>query len=377
MSTRGPAKLILALALVFVGAVLLRSGAFTPRHTAPVVAAADTLPAPPPTIVWLGGSPAPRAPITTLVVWDLSDPGSLAATDRAEQWRLLYAPLGVRVIGIYAPHAAFDADSAVVATEVTRHGLGYPVALDASLAWTQALSGAGPRPRVVIADSLGHVQWSGRDVGEAERALVRLVVAKHPDLASPGAGADSAAAADAGATSGPDVALDPVTATHAPVWLGAADHPAGPLADVTPGAPRFFHAELSTEIAGTPWVPTPIGRWSLGADGLTAARGGAEQYVALRYDGGPLAVVAGVAGGKSTRLWVMRDNDWLPKDARGADVKLDGGGAPYVEVSSPRLYDVARPDGRGHVIKLSPDEAGLTLYAFVFEPVPPVPSAGP
>jgi hypothetical protein len=176
---------------------------------------------------------------------------------------------------------------------------------------------------------------------------------------------------------GPDAAPDPASGVHAPVWLGVGDHPVGPLADVTPGGARMFHAELSTEIGGKPWVPTPIGWWTPGADGLTAAPGGAEQYVALQYDAGPLAVLAGVAGGKRTRLWVLRDGVWLPRDAGGADVKFDGRGASYVEVSWPRLYDVARADGRGHVIKLSPEEAGLTLYAFVFEPVPAATPARP
>ncbi|MFI5372577.1 MAG: hypothetical protein ACHQ52_13560, partial [Candidatus Eisenbacteria bacterium] len=279
---------------------------------------------------------------------------------------------------VYAPHAGFDADSAVIATEVTRRGLGYPVALDASLVWTHALSGAGPQPRVVIADSLGRMWWRGGDTGMAERALERLVVAIRPDLASPGTGGDSAMATGTGSGAGSDAAPDPASTVHAPVWLGLADHPPGPLADVTPGGPRMFHAELKTEIAGKPWVPTPIGRWTPGADGLTAAPGTAEQYVALRYDAGPLAVLAGAPAGRTIRMWLLRDDDaWIPRDARGADAKLDGRGASYVDVSWPRLYDVARADGRGHVIKLSPREAGLTLHAFVFEPVPPVTPAKP
>jgi hypothetical protein len=374
MPNRGPALLIVALASVFVGVVLVRCGAFTPRErrvqpASPVTA--DTLPAPPPAITWLGGHPVTGGSLTALVVWDLSDPGSLAAADRAEQWRLLYAPLGARVIGVYAPHAGFDTDSSVVATEVARRDLGYPVALDATLAWTRAFSGPGPRPRVVLADSLGRVRWSGRDVDHAEKELVRLVVERRPDLAS-GAGADSTTAIDTGGAAGSDTAV----AVHAPVWLGLADHPPGPLADVTPGGPRMFHAELKTEIASKTWVPTPIGLWTPGADGLSAARGGAEQYVALRYDAGPLAVLAGAPAGKTIRVWVFRDDEdeWIPRDARGADMKFDGRGASYVDVSWPRLYDVVRADGRGHVINLSPAEAGLTLRAFVFEPVPPVPA---
>jgi hypothetical protein len=392
MTHRGPALLILALALAFVGLVLLRSGVRIPASPAHAPAAADTLPAPPRDVSWIGGAPPVRAPITAVVIWELADPGSLGAADRAEEWRLLDAPLGVRVIGVYAPHAAFDTDSAVVAAEMKRRGLGYPVALDVSLGWTHALSHSGARPRVVLADSLGRMTWSGRDTHAAERELERMVTERRPDLAPPpgtvangrvangtvgsGSTAESVSAHPQSpvipSTRTDDPAVEDHAAAHAPVWLGAGDHPAGPLADVTPGGPRIFHAELASEIAGKRWVPTPIGRWTLGADGLTAARGGAEEYVALRYDACPLAVLATGAGRSLTRLWVLLDGAWVPGDLAGADLRYDGHGASYVEVTWPRLYDVVRADGHMHVVKLSPEDPELALHAFVFEAVPPV-----
>jgi len=379
MNSRGPAFLILVLALAFVAVVLVRSGSFAPA-TSHAPAAADTLPAAPPGVTWIGGAPAERGSLTAVVVWDLADPGSLAAADRAEEWRLLYAALGARVIGVYAPHAAFDSDSAVVAAEVTRRGLHYPVALDASLVWTQALSSGGARPRVVLADTLGRVRWSGRNVRDAERELERMIVERRPDLAPPGARADSSAGTGtpAGAPgtpiAGDEVSGDGARAAHPPVWLGAGDHPSGPLADVTPGGARVFHAELATRIGGTPWIPTPIGLWALGADGLTAAHGGAQVYVALRYDACPLAVLAAGAGRHMTRLWVLLDDAWVPGGLAGADLRYDGSGHSYVEVTWPRLYDLVRADGKTHVVKASPEDPGLTLHAFVFEPVPPVPA---
>ena len=89
------------------------------------------------------------------------------------------------------------------------------------------------------------------------------------------------------------------------------------------------------------------------------------------------AVVASAAHAGSTRLWVLRDDAWLPREASGADVRVDDRGASYIQVSWPRLYDVALPDGKTHVVKLSPEDPGFTLHAFVFEPVPPVAPARP
>jgi hypothetical protein len=197
-----------------------------------------------------------------------------------------------------------------------------------------------------------------------------MVVERRPHLASPGANADTSSAASGASTD--DTSPDSSTTVHAPVWLGAGDRPSGPLADVTPGAPRPFHAELASEIGGKSWIATPIGHWTLGADGLTAARGGAEEYVALRYDASPLAVLAAGAGRRETRLWVLLDDGWVPGNLAGADLRYDGSGHSYVEVTWPRLYDVVKPDGHRHVVKVSPEEPGLTLHAFVFEVAPPV-----
>ncbi len=375
MSARSVTLLIVALALAFVGVVLFRAGAMRPRPAPSVdvaVAPVDTLPAPPANLDWIGAPPA-RGRSTALVVWSLGDPRSLATLERAEQWRLLYSRFGLTVTGVLAPHAAFDGDSVAVAAELTRRDIHLPVALDVSLAWSHALSREGPRPRLVIADPLGRVRYRGDSDRVAEAALERLLVESHPELAPPGTVVDS--------TPSPNDAVDAAAPerdpAHATVWLGAGDRPAGPLADVTPGGPRMFHAELTTEIATRPWEPDPIGLWSLSGDGLTAARGGAQQWVALRYDAGPLAVVAGAAAGEPVRLWVLRDDEPLPREAAGADVRFDGRGGAYVEVSTPRLYDVAHADGRPHVVKLSPERSGLTLYAFVFDPVPPVPLARP
>jgi hypothetical protein len=143
---------------------------------------------------------------------------------------------------------------------------------------------------------------------------------------------------------------------------------------VTPGGERDFHAVLASEIGGTKWIPTPIGKWALGADGLSTVYGGPAQYVALRYDATPLAVLAATttADRHVTRLWVLLDGGWVPGNLAGADLHYDGSDHSYVEVTWPRLYDVARSDGHTHVVKLSPENPGLTLHAFVFETVPPV-----
>jgi hypothetical protein len=101
---------------------------------------------------------------------------------------------------------------------------------------------------------------------------------------------------------------------------------------------------------------------------LTAARGGAENFVALRYDAGALGAVLGPPGSGPARVWVLRDDRWLTVAEAGADVRIDGRGASFVMVDHPRLYAIAGMTRGEHVIKLSPDVPGTTIYALTFEP---------
>jgi hypothetical protein len=64
---------------------------------------------------------------------------------------------------------------------------------------------------------------------------------------------------------------------------------------------------------------------------------------------------------------VLRDEAWLPAAALGADAHLESNGASYVDVDEPRLYELARGGGE-HVVKLSPEAAGITLHALVVDP---------
>jgi hypothetical protein len=68
------------------------------------------------------------------------------------------------------------------------------------------------------------------------------------------------------------------------------------------------------------------------------------------------------------RVWVLRDEQWLTADALGADARRDARGASYVDVSEPRLYALCRERAGEHVVKLSPDAPGLTVYALIVEP---------
>ena len=77
-------------------------------------------------------------------------------------------------------------------------------------------------------------------------------------------------------------------------------------------------------------------------------------------------MIASPPASGSARLWVLLDERWLDPGTLGADARIDPAGASYIEVDEPRLYAVTSAGGR-HVLKLSPDAAGLTLHAVTLE----------
>ena len=312
--------------------------------------------------VWVN-RPAPRPaslegrPVLALL-WCDTDPAGLAALERVEASRVAYERFGLRVIGIHEPAFAFAADSATPARAARRADARFPIALDPAGELRRALGAGDDLPVIVVSDTSGRVIWRGAGlarVAAADPVVRDLLEQLHPERRFPAAGVRSlppgANAEDAARV----------------VYLGSPRVLEGPLKGATLGRAQPFTAQFRFQVEGRPFVPYPVGWWTPTADGLTASRGGADNFLALRCSGEAIYVVASPPEGRSARLWILRDEAWLPADALGEDARLDAGGASYVDITESRLYAVARGGG-GHVIKLSPDERGLTLHALVVVP---------
>jgi len=237
------------------------------------------------------------------------------------------------------------------------HELGFEIALDPALAL--AVPSTGHASFVLVGDAGGALRFTcltPADLAAADRWLRGRLRALHPDAGFPD---EPRAAPPAGRAAPAAVRF---------VRLGAGQVPEGPLNDAPPGVPHAFVTQTRFEEEGRAWIPVPVGRWTPGGDGLTAARGGAANFLAIRYHAGRVGVVASPPAGAGVKLWVLRDEAWLPAAARGPDVSADATGATYVEVDEPRLYLLTGDRGE-HVLKLSPDAPGLTLHALTFEDV--------
>jgi hypothetical protein len=284
---------------------------------------------------------------------------------QAEAWRQAYARYGLQIVGVHLPQFAFATDTAVAARSARRLGLDFPIVHDATLALWSAFGPHDAGPRFVLADAAGIVvlDTSGAESGPAvEDAIRRELLKSRPELRFPR----------------DDLAERPRRDTpDAPaiVHLGTARVAGGPIATSTPGRPQHFTAQFRFQIEGRPFVPYPVGYWTPSAAGLTAARGGASEFVALRYHAPSLGAVLSPPASGPVRVWVLVDERWLA--AGGADVRHDSRGSSYVLVDEPRLYAIWDGPRSEHVVKLSPEARGVTVHAFTFEPSTPAAPARP
>ena len=374
MKTR--ARIILLVALVTIvayGAFRVASrGLVTPTEDAPELKSGPPG-APLPTLAdaaqWVNGNRASadslRGHPTVLALWSDTDPEAMHVLPILQSWHHAYARYGARIIGVHEPDFAFAADSTVPASLARRMRLTFPIALDPAYVIRQRFAGAMDGLRVVLVDPAGTmvaVEAGREGLARIEPLLRAELRSRHLELQFP---ADQAPtpAPETSTTAAP---VDPPAARIVP--LGSTRVSEGPLAGATMGRSAYFTAQFRYQVEGKAYVPYPVGLWSPGAEGPTASRGGAENFIALRYDDGAFWAVLSPPSKGTARVWILRDEKWLPADALGDDARLDGRGASYVEVSEPRLFFMCRALKGQHVVKLSPDVEGVSFHQFAVEP---------
>ncbi len=352
MSTRQVVIVIAVIALTAALVTVLVAPRFMPGLRAPAPPVPGTLPSLARAGPWWRSAPLTddslRHRPVVLVLWSDTDPRGLAALQVADAWQRGYAPLGARIVAVHEPEFAYAADSAVAGDLGRRLRLVVPVADDPSNFIEGALGGPMDGPHVVVADETGRVVVDTvGDLAAADRALRDCLRRSCPGETLP-------------------PAIDTALPAHVrTVHLGAGKVEGGPLAGFSAGHEHVFTAEFRYQEQGEPWVPFPVGAWRSGPDGITAVRGGAANFVAIRYSAGRAGVVVTPPRGASARLWILRDDRWPRPDERDDDAVTGDRDGVYVLVTAPRLFWIDRGSGE-HVLKLSPETPGTTVNAFVF-----------
>ena len=300
-------------------------------------------------VTWLDGR-APqdarwREHVYVCCAFSDTDPRALEMLRILEAWHRAYASHGVTVIALHSPEYAFGADSSVTGRLVRRLQLTMPVALDPDGSIARALGGLTQGPRVIAQDAAAKrlTQEAGSLAGAAGLLSAARVMQDLPAL---------------------PVMDHAVPRVLREIHLGAGRVSAGPLRGLPVGHEQVFSAEFQYQEHGEADVPYPIGGWRMGADGVTATRGGAAEVLSIKYSAGRAGVVLSPPADGPVRVWVLHDERWPVAADQDEDIQTDSRGAAFVEVREPRLYWIDR-GSRERVLKLSPDREGLTVHAFV------------
>jgi hypothetical protein len=328
-----------------------RTAAENPTVPAQVLAIADTAE------TWVSGRAPEKLDGPTLtVLWTATDPTCLERMPTIEAWHEAYGRFGLQVVGLVFEREPSLADSLTAAVAARRMELAFPSAVSAEPLPASLAASRGPV--VVLQDGVVQAPCWLESPGAAariERDLHERLRAHHPEMRFP---------------DDPSVATlaPPGAADDDPEWrrvsLAPGETKDGPLATAKLDEPQPFTAQFQFQESSANGVPVPLGWWTPRRDGLEAARPGAANLIAIRYDAGPVALLMAPPIRGASRVWVLQDERWIPAGEAGEDIRFDSKGAAYVDVSEPRLYRIAR--GGRHVLKVSPDDPGIRFLAFYF-----------
>ena len=352
MPNRSLTVLLAALALVAASGTVLLAPRWLPGLRAPRRAEPHQLPSLAGLSAWRNSAPlgpdSLKGHPVAVLLWSDTDPRSLAALAVAEAWHRTYAPYGIRVIAVHEPEYAFASDTAVAAAIARRLDLTLPFADDVAGLVEAAIGGAVDGPHLVIADENGLIDVDTVGVlAPGTRALGVAALRMRPGSLLP---SEVDAAVPGGVRTVP---------------LGAGRVEDGPLRALSAGHERVFKSELRSQERGSAWAPIPMGSWRTGSEGLTATRGGAANFIAIRYSAGRAGVVVTPPPGAIARLRILRDDRWPTLEERGEDVWAGGRETVSIVVTRPGIYWIDKGGGE-RVLKISPEEAGVTVNAFVF-----------
>ncbi len=275
-----------------------------------------------------------------------------------KEWQKRYAPDGLVIIGVHTPQYGFSMDPAHVYAGIQRLGLTFPIVVDSD---SKIADDYQNRfwPRVFLIDQDGRISYEHTGEGgyaETEQTIQQLLGRTNPGVKFPPVMPPLRAIDKAGAS------CYPITAE---LYLGRLRGRLGNPEGASTNAVVAFHLPEQRE-EGRAYA---AGDWSNQSEYLRHAndKDGLVDFVALKYRAVEVNVVMKPEDIYWLQVFVKQDGNWLSKDNAGEDVKFDDQGRSYVEVKSPRMYNLIASQPYGaYELRLYVEGKGLSVYSFSF-----------
>jgi thiol-disulfide isomerase/thioredoxin len=269
------------------------------------------------------------------------------------KWYRAYKDQGFVLVGVHSPEFQFEKSIPNIRQAIKHYDVEWPVAVDSNMAtWNAYSNQYWPADYLIDKDGKVRNVHVGEGDYDATEKAIRSLLAEAGHAVGP-----------AGANAGP-VAVQQHTAELYAASDRGFDIPA-------PQANQAFDYKNPVPTTASHLVNNQIyfnGLWNIGTEYAEHARAATsgQDYVAIDYQAKDVVMVAANAG-PAVRVDVTLDDQDIPRPDAGGDVRYDSAGHSYIQVDRSDLFSIIKhPDFQEHVLKLSPEAAGLRLFTFDF-----------
>jgi thiol-disulfide isomerase/thioredoxin len=315
---------------------------------------------------WLNSPPLTPADLKGKVVlvdfWEYTCVNCLRTLPYLRTWWQRYHNDGFVIIGVHTPEFGFSGENGNVAAAVKQLGIDWPVVLDAhtNIAHRYQMWGW---PEELLYDQNGRLQETQKGEGnyaQTEAKIQELLRASNPGAHFPAV----MALLPQDSYDKPGAVCYPQTPeTFVGPWRGQAVANAPAFAGS--GDANYVDSSPSSHEEGKIYLN---GYWHVSPGGQAMISGGNNGYLDMVYQAIQVEVVMKPDNGQSVRVNVTEDGKPVPLSDAGADVRYDADGNSYVQVNTPRAYEVIMNKEFGkHDLRLAPDRYGLGIYDIAFE----------
>jgi len=310
---------------------------------------------------WLNGPALTPAALSGKIVlvdfWEYTCVNCLRTLPYLRDWYRKYRDDGLVIVGVHSPEFDFSGNSQNVEAASKRLGVTWPVVLDDNFnIWKRYRNDGWPHEYLYARDGTLVDSVSGEgQYPQTEVKIQSLIKASDPHAQLP-----------------PIMALLPQDSYDKP---GAVCYPMTPeiLLERTrvANATAFNRGSQDTNYQDSPGSHLDgaiylQGYWRATPDAVVSAS--SDGYLDVRYHAIQLLSVMKPEQGGSTRVNVTQDGHPIPRSDAGADLHFDANGASYVDVDTPRAYElVNNAKYAQHELRLMPERYGVGIYSFAFE----------
>jgi hypothetical protein len=302
--------------------------------------------------------------LTLVYFFDYSTINVIREFEYLRSWYETYHPYGFEIVMVHAPEFQFGYDKENVEAALKRMNLRYPVFLDnEGTLWHAYENGSWPTKHLV--DAKGRILYS--QVGEgnyvaAEEEIRKGLQALNPQASLPPSVVrteqDRFNLWECG-----EMSTEIYVGYKRAGWWGVE---IANLAQAQEDQTVRFEDDGRRLERGF----FLRGLWTNREEYFEHSEGIEDHsdYMGIIYLGHELyGVMDQPAPGKKSRVYIRRDDEPVPAENWGADMKADESGNTFIEVDEPRLYYlIANEDQEFHELKLLVKDDKLAVYIFSF-----------